>query len=111
MPIILPMFWGVGWLGVECQVKAGFAAADRRLQATYQRAFGDKLSPISGQRTALVPGWPVLVGRGGAGLTGVQGVAGILSLLTQLFLSNLVVTPEIATGNGLVLQLSEIGNT
>jgi hypothetical protein len=44
------MFLGVGWLGVECQVKAGVAAAARRLQATYQPRFGDKLSPIGQAR-------------------------------------------------------------
>jgi hypothetical protein len=72
MPIILPMFLGVGWLVVGCQVKAGFAAADRRLQATYQHEFGDKLSPIFGHRWAWATRWPVLVWQGGVGLTRVQ---------------------------------------
>jgi tetratricopeptide (TPR) repeat protein len=83
MPIILPMFLGVGWLGVECQVMRSFAAAARRLQATYQPRFGDKLSPISRRCQTLVPGWPVLGRRGEAGLTGVQD-ARIISLYRLL---------------------------
>jgi hypothetical protein len=72
MPIILPMFLGVGWLGVECQVKAGFSAATGGLQATYQRRFGDRLSPNAGQGRAYAPRWLDLVGRSRVDLTGVQ---------------------------------------
>ena len=54
---------GGGWVkrrGIW-QVKRRLSVATRGLQATYQRRFGDSLSPIRGALAGFAPQWPGLV--------------------------------------------------